>query len=550
MDARRRVLTRRLWAAAFSLALPLAFPFRAGDLRFDLGMALGWIALIPFALMLRGLRPRAAFVWGACSGTAGFVGILFWLYVVVRVFGHAPVVVGLGAILLLSAYCGVHLGLAAALCAKLEPAAGWAAALVLPASWVVAEHLRSFDLFGGFPWAYLGYSAHTNGPILQLAALGGVYGLSFLLATFASLVSRRRISAAFALLALSHAAGVGLRLASPDADAGSRPPLRAALVQANIPQDQKWAPESAREAFELHLETARLAAKTGPLDLILWPETSAPFLLEIEQTARDELAALARETQAAVVLGGMGIERGQGRDVRFYNSVFAVAPDGRFVDRYDKSKLVPFGEYVPLRAALGFLSGIATGLAPVDVTPGPGARPLDGLGVLSGDHAVAPLICYEVIYPKQVRQAVQRGARVLLNVTNDAWYGRTSAPHQFLAIAATRSAEHGVPMLRAANTGVSAVVDSGGWVREQTEIFEQSALAAVVPAARASTTFYTRAGDWVVWVSWAFLLVIGGRAVARDRSRRSRDSGTAVRPGGPIRRAAEASLTSTRSATD
>jgi apolipoprotein N-acyltransferase len=186
------------------------------------------------------------------------------------------------------------------------------------------------------------------------------------------------------------------------------------------------------------------------------------------------------------------------------------------VDRYDKAHLVPFGEYVPafLRPVATAIAGGVAGIG--ETTPGPGARRLRIGG--ERDPDAAALICYEAIYPGLVRQAARDGARVLLNLTNDAWYGRTSAPHQFLAIAATRSAEHGLPMLRAANTGVSAIVGAGGVVLEETPLFEPTVLVADVPPGRAGPTPYTRFGDWVVWASWAILSVSGGmRLVGRAR---------------------------------
>ena len=191
-----------------------------------------------------------------------------------------------------------------------------------------------------------------------------------------------------------------------------------------------------------------------------------------------------------------------------------MSSSGDFVDRYDKTHLVPFGEYVPMRRVLGFLSGLATGLAQGDLTPGDRPRVLKGLPLR---HATSALICYEVIYPGLVRQAVRDGARLLLNLTNDAWYGRTSAPHQFLAIAAMRSAEHGLPMLRAANTGVSGIIDANGVVVHETPIFEERALAAVVPPPRAGPTLYTRFGDWVVSMCWGLLIAIGGIRIVKRR---------------------------------
>ncbi|MFQ5515154.1 MAG: apolipoprotein N-acyltransferase [Myxococcota bacterium] len=547
---------RALWGTAFALLLLLCFPFRAGTLRFDVGAVVGWLALVPLIRMTRGLHAREAFRWTLTAATAGYSGVLYWIYVVVHVHGHGAAPVALLAVGLLALYMGLHAALAAALWVGLAPWAGRLRFLLLPTAWVAAEHLRGFDLFGGFPWAYLGYAMHADGPVLELASLAGVHGLSFLLACVALLVADRRLVPALGLVAVVHAAGFGLRLASPVErnEEGSR----AAIVQANIAQSEKWDPARTREGFERHLSLSRLAAASGRSDLIVWPETALPLALEYERAYAESVLELSRETGAVVVLGGMGLrrlppgERGpDGLDFQVFNSVFVATPEGGFVDRYDKSHLVPFGEYVPARPLLGFLSAVAGGMTPGDVTPGSGPRPLRSSDGWPGGHAPAALICYEVIYPALVRDAVLGGARLLLNLTNDAWYGSTSAPHQFLAIAATRSAEHGIPMLRAANTGISAIVDAGGVVLRETPIFEAHALHGRIPGARARRTLYTCAGDWIVGLSWALLIGVGGAGLANGIRRNQRSH-----PGDPDGarssrcasfRASEASLTSTGS---
>jgi apolipoprotein N-acyltransferase len=494
---------------AFAGLVVASFPFRAGELRFDVGWIVGWVALVPFALGLRGLGARAAFAWGTAAGTLAYSGVLYWIYVVVHVHGHAPPPIAVAAVIALAFYVGLHIGAAGSLVAALEPYAGPARFLVLPAAWVVTEQLRTFDLATGFPWAFLGYAAHRDGPILELASFAGVFGLSFLLAAVASLLSRRRYGFALGLVLAAHVAGFAWRVTSVKQLPDAEPSSLVGVVQASIPQEQKWDRALAHDAFEAHLETSRLAALAGPLDLIVWPEASVPVVLQWQPEYRDAILELARETGATLLVGATAVEPDGPDAWRFFNSLFVVTPEGGYVDRYDKSRLVPFGEYVPFRAILGALSGLATGLATGDITPGPGPRVI----VVDGPrqrHALAPLICYEVIYPDLVRDAVQQGARVLLNVTNDAWYGRTSAPHQFMAIAATRSAEHGVPMLRSANTGVSAIVDAGGAVLGETRIFERQALRGRVPASREGATLYTRFGNWIVWASWCLLIAIGG----------------------------------------
>ncbi len=533
---------------AFAVLLAASFPFRVGELRFDIGIMAGWLALVPLALLLKGLSPRRAFLWSTGFATLGYTVILFWIFVVVVVHGHAHGLVGVFATLGLAAYMGLHVGLAGALTSWLLPAAGRAALFVLPAAWVTAEHLRSFDLFGGFPWAYLGYAAHGDGPVLELAGLGGVWGLSFLLALVASLLSFRHFRAAVIVVAIAHAVGFSWRLfdAAPPATGD---PLRVQIIQGNIPQGQKWDPELAMQNFGVHIELSQLDLSSGA-DLILWPESAVPILLEQQPDARALVQQLARETAAVIVMGGVGFEWPQGdKSPRYFNSVFVVSPSGELIDRYDKTHLVPFGEYVPFRSLLGFLSGVATGLAQGDITPGRAPRVLRTSEAWAASAPLAALVCYEVIYPGLVREAVRDGARVLLNLTNDAWYGRTSAPHQFLAMAATRSAEHGVPMLRAANTGVSGVVDAGGIVLQETPIFERRALTTVLPRPRAGATLYTRLGDWVVWACWGLLIGIGGvRVVGRRELTSERDPGRATSSGQARRGASEASLTSQGSA--
>jgi apolipoprotein N-acyltransferase len=289
-----------------------------------------------------------------------------------------------------------------------------------------------------------------------------------------------------------------------------------------------------KQNFEAQLALTRKALESR-VDLLIWPESSFPApllprdqeryfpgLADSQLEYRDPVLALARDTKTPMLVGSLGLTIVPGaRMPLLHNSAFAIDPDAGMVDRHDKTVLVPFGEYVPLRALLfGSMSAVATGLADVpDLTPGRELRALSGLGRVGAEHAPAVLICYEVVYPGVVRRAVREGARLLINTTNDAWYGRSSAPHQFLAIAQLRSAEHGLPMLRDANTGVTALIDASGAVLQETEIFERASLEVTVPPARASATTYTRAGDWPLWAGALLLAVTGGKAVVGRRRR-------------------------------
>ena len=371
-------------------------------------------------------------------------------------------------------YAGLIASAAIALAAFLAPHAGRAAPLLLPAAWVLAERARAPVDLAGFPWAFLGYAVHADAPLRGAASLCGVYGLSFALALAGVWLAERRFAAALALAAGLHAVGW---LALPGALAPPPgPPLRAALIQGNIPQNEKWDPGLAERNFAVQLELSREALREHP-DVVFWAEASTaaiillprqdrifPGLAEMQAQFREPLLALARESGAIFVVGGLGVTDVPGeRQARVHNSVFVLDPAEGIVDRYDKAVLVPFGEYVPLRAVFGSLGAVATSLADMaDITPGAGERTLAGLSRFGPERAPTGLICYELVYPSLVRQAVRGGARLLLNLTNDAWYGRSSAPIQFLAIAQLRSAEHGLPMLRVANTGVSACDRCGG----------------------------------------------------------------------------------------
>ena len=516
-----------LLGLGFALCFALAFPLRIADFSVDLGWAFGWLVLIPFLIGVQGRTPAFTFRWVLLWSSVGLGLALFWIYVAISVFGGAAPPQAAGTVVLLAVILALHIAALAALARRVEPHAGVLGFAVMPAAWVAAEHLRGVLLFGGFPWAFLGHSAHANGPLRELAAFGGVYGLSLLMAIFGALIVRRQIPQALALLALAHLVGFSAGLPKIDPDA---PALgRVAIIQANIPQDQKIDRHVAN--FAKHLEWSRLAAASSQFDLVVWPEAAVLLSLE-EGGARAELQGLAAELEASLLVGGLAIERGRvPGDYRVLNSLYAVDPGGQFVDRYDKSQLVPFGEYVPLRFLLDpILDAVATSVG--TITPGPGPRVLANLPGYAADAGLAPLICYEVIYPSLVRRAVRSGARILVNVTNDAWYGRTSGPHQFLAIAAMRSAEHGLPMIRAANTGVSAIVDPSGRVLRHTALFEEHALVGEVPPPRSGVTLYTRFGDWVVWLCWALLGVLTIATLGGVRRvRGSRSQGNTGDPG-------------------
>jgi apolipoprotein N-acyltransferase len=504
-------MTRFAWLALYAATSFFAFPHPVAGRVLDLGLLLAWLAPAALLLGLHGLSVRRAAWLGFLASLAAHSAILHWIYVVTVVYGHAPPIVGVLAPVALASYIAAFtalFGAGAALFARAGVASPFAAALL----WTAIDHLRSFALTG-FPWATLGYAQHLNPGLLPLASLGGVYALSFLSvlagASLARVVRLRRLDFAsasgLAVVALAHAVGFGISAAEPDEAA--LPRLRVAVLQGNIDQGVKWSPEFAESTLQIYEDLSRRAAAQGAR-LIVWPETAVPGAIDPGRDEHLRFQRLARETGAALVVGAVGLEFGpEATLVGVTDSAFVFDASGELADRYDKTHLVPFGEYVPLQDLLGRLfRAVARGIAEIGVTPGDRPRALSFAAPGAGSDLTAGVpICYELLFPELMRHFVDDGAEVLLAITNDAWYGRTGAPHQFLAITALRSAETRVWIARAANTGVSAIIDAGGRVRRQTRIFERDLLVEDVTLRPAPMggSFYSRHGDVFAGVCWA-----------------------------------------------
>jgi apolipoprotein N-acyltransferase len=353
---------------------------------------------------------------------------------------------------------------------------------------------------GGFPWVPLGNSQVTVLPIAQLASVLGVYGVSALVAFVNSAIAyalivhgTRRVAAIAAAIVVVFGVGAWGALRVRDgALTREGTPLRVGLVQGNIAQEDKWDPKQARRIFTTHIAMTREAVAKGA-QYVLWPESSTPFMFEEDSGGGDTLRALAREVKVPILFGSDQVERG--RTTRLYNAAFLVTPGGETAAVYRKIHLVPFGEYIPLKSWLFFVSPLVESLA--EFAPG-GAIVMMPLGT----HMTSTAICYEVVYPALIREAVEGGSELLTTITNDGWYGHSSAPYQHFAMAAMRSIEQGRYLARAANTGISGVVDPYGRVVAESAIFEQVTL---VEQVRLLTgrTIYSVIGDVVAYVAIA-----------------------------------------------
>jgi apolipoprotein N-acyltransferase len=291
----------------------------------------------------------------------------------------------------------------------------------------------------------------------------------------------------------------------------ARRPLVVGLVQGNVPQDVKLDPAFVVGSLQRHVALTADAAERKP-DLVVWPEAATTFFFQDGEALSRAIREASDRAGAPIFFGSSAYEPGGGgpaRALRYYNSAFLVRPDGRRDGRYDKIHLVPFGEYVPFRRLLPFLSRVATGIASGDFTPGdqPVIFRIDG-------RRFGALICYEGIFPGLSRDLVNRGADLLVNITNDAWFGRSGAPGQHLQMAVFRAVEERAGLARAANTGISALIQPTGEITARTGLFTMTQITGPV-APKLFRTFYARHGDVFAWACAA--LAAAGLAVAGRR---------------------------------
>jgi apolipoprotein N-acyltransferase len=465
---------------------------------------------------LRGAALRRAFLLGLLTGVIYFSGTLYWITRVMAIYGGlvTPVAVLVNAALI--AYLALFPAVFALIVRRLAVAYGRRAFLTVPFVWAATELGRTY-IITGFPWVLLGYSQATVLPIAQLASIFGVYGVSMLVTTTSTaLAAFATTSAAMPgyrrarplVLTLVLVAGVAAwgaeRLVTRDLTQLGQP-IRVGMVQGNVDQGEKMGLQRSTEIFQDYLDKTRQAIRQGAT-FVLWPESSTPFVFEEDRAAADRIRALARESHAAILVGSDQVERGHPN--KWFNSAFLVGPDGAVAGVYRKIHLVPFGEYVPLQKMLFFAAPLTEQVG--TFSPGTNAELLPVQG-----HPVSVSICYEVVYPALVRTFVAGGSELLTTITNDAWFGSTSAPYQHFEQASMRAIEEGRYLVRSANTGISGIVDPYGHVLARTAIDEPAVLVGDVWFVRAST-FYGRHGDVLAYASallTAVLLVAARRRV-------------------------------------
>jgi apolipoprotein N-acyltransferase len=471
------------WVAVAPLLVALLRARRPGPLQLE-----GSIKLVP-ASALQG------FLLGYVCGILWYAGNCYWVYNTMKQYGGLDAPQAAGVLLLFCLYLGLYHGAFGLMMALVARRSARAALLAAPFVWVALELART--RISGFPWDLLGISQVDNIPLARLARATGVYGISLEImivnTAFAAawLIRRnRRTSLLFAGFAAAFVLQIARWMPVP-----VFPTDRSAvLVQENVPvlDNADWTRQYFEQTLTDLMSISRHSSTPAP-GLIVWPESPAPFYSGDPEFRRG-ITQLATESHAWVVAGNVGVESSGSpsqKTTTIFNSASLVSPAGEWIARYDKIHLVPFGEYVPFKEVLGFAGGLTKEVG--DFTAGTTRLPL-----LAGDEKLGIFICYESIFPDEIRQFAKSGAQVLVNISNDGWYGDSGAYAQHLKQARMRAIENDRWLLRDTNTGVTAAIDPYGRITQTVPRKVRTSLVANYGLVN-DTTFYTRHGDWLAY---------------------------------------------------
>lgn len=460
------------------------------------------VALVPLLFVLRSVSVRGSFFCGLSCGLVHFTLLLYWIVIVLGKYGGLAWFISLAALLLLALYMSLYFAFFALLARYILQAFPASFCLwILPALWVGVDWLREVILTG-FPWMDLGYALFEVPYIIQIADLVGHHGVTFLVVfvnTCLMLIFSKKHSVLGYLFILVPAlcliGGVGIYSKNRfeevqhamSATGTSR--ISVGIVQGNVDQAVKWSPSQQKETVERYLSQTELLFISGQPSLVVWPETALPFY----PPSNDHMQPLKEQvaTKDFALLTGAPwyeiIDR-EARNVKFFNSALLLQPDGLFGGKYYKTHLVPFGEYIPLKKFLPFLAPLVEAVG--DFSFGAIEQPL-----IWQEARAGILICFESVFPELSRRWVLAGANMLVNLTNDAWYGKSSAPYHSLAMSVLRAVETRRSLIRSANTGISAFVTPAGTIAKQSDLF--------VPWAAAEEVVLS--GEVTIWVRHGYL---------------------------------------------
>jgi len=486
---------RRNLALLSALLLIPAFP------KFDLEF-LAWVALVPLFIALKDQNLKTAFGLSFLTGICFLMGIFYWM----NVINDFTLI----HFILLGFYFGSYFGLFGLALNLISQRTGISSVFTAPFIWVSMEYLRSHAGLLGLPWALSGHSQYLNLPLIQISSFTGVYGVSFLIVTVNAALSEailswqggRRTSTQHwstvvkpvivPIFLLGATLLYGLSVISERSD---RETITISVIQANLPQIIRGQPGLRELNLQKLIRLSKEAAARSQASLIVWPETAVQGSLTQERYLLNIFSALAKETQSHLLIGVSVRQKLGRRELRMknrFNSAFLVSPSGGIVGQYNKIHILPFGEYFPYKDFLPWPSSFA--LQGGDVMAGKEFTLFDLNNVKFG---VA--ICWESIFPDLFRQFVKNGATFMVNITDEAWFEKTAAPYQFMAMNVFRAVENRVSIARAANTGISGFIDPYGRVigkvtKGTQDIFVEGYLTMAIPVSE-KKTFYTNHGD-------------------------------------------------------
>ncbi len=452
--------------------------------------SLSWISLIPLFMFLQKTGPKKSFWLGWLSGITYFLLLIYWVTISMETYGGLSSWLSISALILLCAYMGLYHGIFCTLASRMMQRSTTFPIWFMANIWVGLDYIRSF-LFSGFPWMDTGYF-HYNASISQIADLGGHHLVSFVVIlcngflyscmrerSFISTIRQNWPVAVCILCAFIYSP---FRLSQINTTINAAPTVQTGVVQGNINQAVKWQTEQKLASVNKHIElTNRLLSADTPPELILWPETSLPFYPSLDPLFYHVQAETILKDGSYDLLCGAPhiIRKEKGHDL--YNAAILLGRD-HTTSYYFKQHLVPFGEYIPLRQILPFPKAIVQSIG--DFSKGEEPALLQAKEALIG-----ALICVEAIYPNLARKEVKGGATLLANITNDAWFGESSAPRQHLAMTVFRAIENRRSLARAANTGISALIAPSGSIITSSDLFTEATLAGPLPILSQRTIF-------------------------------------------------------------
>lgn len=455
---------------------------------------IAWISLVPLLISVKDKSLFIALKLGIIAGLSHYLTLIYWIAAVLVHYGNINVFVSISIMFLLSLYIALYIALFPIILRLFKND-------ILPifwgaSAWVALEYVRT-HILTGFPWCLLGYSQYSMIPLIQISDITGVYGVSFVIVIINLLIYnifingtiKRTKSLVIRTLLVSLLTGSillygyhALNKKTERSTTGKK--IRAVIVQGNINQSLKWNPRYQEKTIDTYGKLSEKSAYFKP-QIIIWPETAAPFFFQDGSKLSEKISKISKTIKANILFGSPAYSR-NGTTINYFNRAYLISKN-KILGYYDKIHLVPFGEYVPLKKYLPFVHRLVP--AAGDFLSGKNTGPIN-----MDDTKIGPLICFESIFPNISRMHASQGSELLVNITNDAWFGHTSAPYQHLSMAVFRCVENGLPMVRAANTGISAFILENGKIVKKGGLFTQEILMENIKC-RGNKTFYSHYGD-------------------------------------------------------